>query len=501
MMEELDRVKRSGKFRLVASGKDLHGELTLAGSKSSIYLQDNDFFDAFPKPHRCITGVLLDLTRVTLIDCVTMSGTGNGSHGGERYHFASLFPHFVLYGDRHIAPDQQVITAVDFVIDDATTLFYDFDAFGSVIDARPYIDQIAHANRLEREIHTGAEPQILYFTGKRDIFSAKTALGQISASHNPSHSIGGPNGVRLQNTISVTIAFSEPVLFDEAMTRTATLSNYLGMLVGRPQNILNLAVRLVLENDAASFLRVYWSMPPRRDASEEEKPHPADVLMDAVEEPEAFSNVLANWLQLHAERHEARGRFFGCLADQHYYTVDRLVAAANMFDILPASAVPGDVALSEEQKAAREAARKLFRALPQSAERNSVLGALGRMDKSSLKHKIRHRAKWVLEQASRQFPELEMVCDEAVNCRNFYVHGTEPVFDYEAHSEAKTFFTDTLEWVFAASELIESGWNIGAWLRRGSSISSQFARYHINYSLGLQELNKLLPAVRQAAAG
>jgi hypothetical protein len=138
MMEELEGLKQSGKFRLAASDKDLHGELTLAGSKTSIYLQDNDFFEAFPKPRRCITGVLLDFTQVTLIDCVTMTGTGSGSRGGERYHFANFFPHFVLYGDCHIAPDEPFITAVDFVIDDAATLFYDFDAFGSLIDARPW---------------------------------------------------------------------------------------------------------------------------------------------------------------------------------------------------------------------------------------------------------------------------------------------------------------------------------------------------------------------------
>jgi hypothetical protein len=176
--------------------------------------------------------------------------------------------------------------------------------------------------------------------------------------------------------------------------------------------------------------------------------------------------------------------------------VDRLVAAANMFDILPSAAVPPDVTLSEEQMSSRDEARKLFRALPQSAERNSVLGALGRMGKSSLKHKVRHRAKYVLERAGNKFPELEMVCDEAVNCRNFYVHGSDPVFDYEAHGNAKTFFTETLEWIFAASELIEAGWNIGPWLGRGSSMSSQFARYHINYGLALQELKKLLPTSR-----
>jgi hypothetical protein len=156
--------------------------------------------------------------------------------------------------------------------------------------------------------------------------------------------------------------------------------------------------------------------------------------------------------------------------------------------------------MSEEQKSARDAARKMFRALPPSAERDSVLGELGRMGKSKLKHKIRHRAKALLDKAG-QFPELVMVCDEAVNCRNFYVHGTEPVFDYEANSAARTFFTETLEFVFAASDLMEAGWNISAWLARGSSMSHEFARYHVNYGLGLQELKVLLPARREVVTG
>src|SRR5690242_1889239 len=101
---------------------------------------------------------------------------------------------------------------------------------------------------------------------------------------------------------------------------------------------------------ALGLLRVYWSMPPQREPlHEEDTLHPADVLMDGVRDPRGFSNVLANWLQVHADRREARFRFFGCLAAQRYYTVDRLVAAANMFDILPAAAVPGDVVLTEEQ--------------------------------------------------------------------------------------------------------------------------------------------------------
>ncbi|MCH8913448.1 MAG: hypothetical protein IIA33_07755 [Planctomycetes bacterium] len=56
-----------------------------------------------------------------------------------------------------------------------------------------------------------------------------------------------------------------------------------------------------------------------------------------------------------------------------------------MVDILPSSAIPPDVMLSAELDSAREQARTMFRTLPPSDERNSVLGALGRLGKNSLK--------------------------------------------------------------------------------------------------------------------
>jgi hypothetical protein len=492
-MKELEGSKQTGRFT-TSPGKEISGDLTLAGSKTSLYLHDNEFFDTHAIPNRCITGVLHDRAKVSLIDCITTSGTGSGSRGDDRYHFANLFPHFVVYGDHHITPDQKTITEIDFVIDDATTLFYDFDAFGSVIDARPYIEQIAHANGLDREIKTGPDPQILYFTGKREIFVADTVWGKVSASHSPSHTLGGPSGVRLENTIFVTVALENAITFRDAVLRTGTLLSYFGMLVGRPQNLVKLGLLIASSPEKPVFLRVYWSMPPRRERlHEEENPHPADVLLDAVRQPETFSNVLANWLERHRAWHEARSRFFESFADQHYYSIDRLIGAANMFDILPNSAVPPDVELSEELKAAKEAGRKSFRALPQSLERDSVLGAMGRMGKSGLKHKIRHRAGWLIGASGKHFPELVTVCDEAVNCRNYYVHGNDPRFDYSANPAARVFFTDTLEFMFAASDLIEAGWDVETWSRRGSSMSNQFARYHINYALGLNELKALLP--------
>ena len=90
------------------------------------------------------------------------------------------------------------------------------------------------------------------------------------------------------------------------------------------------------------------------------------------------------------------------------------------------------------------------------------------------------------------FEDLKLITDEAVNCRNFYVHGSAASFDYNANFDAVTFFAQTLEFVFAASDLIEAGWDIQTWCKTWSSMSNPFARYKVNYRNELEELKTLL---------
>jgi len=143
MMDELEGSKQSGVFT-ISPGRDLYGELTLAGPKSRLYLRDKNFFSAHAIPDGCLKGVLHNLTKVTLIGCLS-PGPGTVSYGDERYHFADLFPHYVIYGHQHIGPDEKKIAGTQFVVDDATTLFYDFDAFGFVLDAGQFIEPIIRA--------------------------------------------------------------------------------------------------------------------------------------------------------------------------------------------------------------------------------------------------------------------------------------------------------------------------------------------------------------------
>jgi hypothetical protein len=53
-MEQIEGTKLSGRFKLSPSAKDLHGELTLAEPKTSLYLHDSDFFKTFDPVYECV---------------------------------------------------------------------------------------------------------------------------------------------------------------------------------------------------------------------------------------------------------------------------------------------------------------------------------------------------------------------------------------------------------------------------------------------------------------
>jgi hypothetical protein len=485
-------LRRPGTFH-ISPEKEIYGELTLARAKSRLYLHSQEHFD-LRNISGCLHGTLLDLSKVSLIDCVTppVPGSSRGDRG--QYYFADVFPHFVLEGDEHLDPGEAKVTGIHFLIGDATTLFYDFDAFSMVPDARLLIDQVVAAQSHNREVITGPEPQIFYFTGKQQIFASETVFGAVQATHNPKIKFPGPSGLQLHNQIFVSIAFQEGIVFGEAMRRVTHLVNYLGMLVGRPQILRDIYVELRNASDVPTVLHVYWTMAPKRRRSYRDgKPHPGDILLDAVHYWELFSCMMANWLARQDTWNDARFRFFTSFAKQRHYDIDRLVGSANMFDLLPSTAVPTTLELSGELQHAKAEAKRIFEALPLSAERDSILSSLGRLGKSSLKHKVRYRAQVLTDAAGTLFHDILIVTDEAVNCRNYYVHGSEPRFDYNRNFDAVVFFTDTLEFVFAASDLIEAGWDIKMWAKRPKGATHPFGRYLLNFPNQLQTLKDLLP--------
>lgn len=490
-MEKFKDFRKSGLFR-VSSDVEIPGELSLKGGATSLDLYSTSFFNTHASED--IVGTLHDRTKVSLINCITISGPGSGTRGEEHYHFSSVFPHFALFGDEHISSADRKIAEVSFAIDDAPAVFYDFDVFGSVIDARPHMERIAEAKESGRTIEIGEHPLLFYFTGKHDIFSIDTVLGKISATHGISFTSPGPVGIHVQNTIRLNITFPTEQIVEEAIAAVIDTLRFLEVIAGRPQNISELIFRLPAStNGRPRTLDAYWCLPPRRNKDDESHtPHPGDLPLQAGRDPEKFATVLASWLERNDEWRNARARYATASANQNRYDTDRLVGAANMFDILPSSACTAVVELSPVLESARDAARTAFRALPSSPERESILNALGRIGKPTLKRKIRSRVKLITDAIGARFADLELVTDQAVDCRNFYVHGTPGKFRYGVYSDQSTFFTDTLEFVFAASDLIDAGWDISEWIERGTTMSHPFGRYRVGYTERLAVLTKLL---------
>ena len=94
-----------------------------------------------------------------------------------------------------------------------------------------------------------------------------------------------------------------------------------------------------------------------------------------------------------------------------------------------------------------------------------------------------------------RLPDLDTVLFEAVDCRNHFVHGSKTKINY-VRNEYLFFFVDTLEFVFAASELIDSGWDITRWMKQWTSLSHPFSRFMIEYNGPQKRLRKDLETVK-----
>jgi hypothetical protein len=507
-MQIPDGWQRLGTFTLGAL--ELVGELVLDSERTALRLfyesptgsrYDSNLWWGTDLIKR-IVGTLHDGRQVTLVDCL-LQGT-RSTLGGKTA--LTIYPHYVIHGPGHLDPAAPSITQIQVEIEDAATLFYDFDAFGVVVDeARPLVQTLIEHQRASMarfmEEHgggpgrsipdAGPDAMATYFSGRRELAKIDTCLGTILVQHNPLPSFGGPDGTAIGDRITISLDFAMPRSFADARNALLSVVHFFSLLLGRQQNLMSLHVSTIGKEH---FLDVYWSSPPRRQESSALGPHPAELLIDPLNDETEFRSILPRWLRREPEWKDARERFTTCFYQQNVLTTDRLVAAANMFDILPVSAVPTQVEIGDDLREARDVARASFLALPNSPERDSVLGVLGHIGKPTVKRRIRHRARPIVAAIGNSVPKLIAVLDAAVNCRNHYVHGTDPECNYvENFIDTAGFFTDALEFVFGASDLIEDGWNIEAWHRTRGGRHHPFGDFTENYRARLARLEALLP--------
>lgn len=493
-----DGAKHSGKFAI--DGKALDGELTFAGNETRLYVHSPDFFRPDANEDRCVQGKLHDLTCVSLMACLAGGVPGSTWSTEGKFHSADIQPHYVLHGRRQLGPNDQLVQEISFKLSDAAAIFQDHDAFATAIT--PTQAQIRSLTRdmakvAKRKIPIGPHPQIAYFTGKTRIFRVKTAYGTVFTSHSPNYSMGGPGGVHIDNHIWTGIRFEKPVIFQTAIESIFPLLQFMQIIAGRRQEISNVSLLLKEKDPVKKRLGVYWCMPPKRPAEARRSgtPHVVDLPIDAIREGRLFERVLKDYLARHHEWRAARWRFSDGFAKEQWFDIDRLVGGANMFDLLPSKAVPESMTLTPELQSAQKDSKARFKALPQSPERDSVLGALGRLEMPNLKRKIRHRAAPVIVALDSRLPLLLDVLDLAVDARNYFVHGGATKLDFTGVLQPSLhFLTEALEFTFALSDLHEAGWPIENILRNGTVQSHPFGALLAAYAGELDQLKAALPS-------
>ena len=370
-------------------------------------------------------------------------------------------------------------------------LFYDFDAFGHVTNADSIIDSVLAERRRIRPVQTGEYPQVAYFTGKLTIIEVATRIGKVAVTHQPSFNLGGPDGVYIKNRMVVSVEPDSAVTFDTAIERMMSVVRFLSVISGRRQGVHDIHVQTTASRESVPRpLPVYWSNAPKGEGAKTSylKPHPGDVPLDSIQRPEEFSAVLRNWIAREDGWRVARARYLSGLYKSNNYDADRLVAAANMFDILPADAVPLPATLPADLDETRAACIASLKKHPPGQDRDTAIAALKRMGRPSLPKKVQHRTALVEKHFADRFSELAYVIKLAVQSRNYFVHGPSDDFNYKVVEPFLYFFTDALEFVFAASDLIEAGWNAAQWNNKPHGKGHSFARFRGDYDITLAEL-------------
>ena len=481
-MEDTERTLFANGMFSVSTTQELTGSLSLNREDTILHLWGDQIKNIETLDRTTITGILENQKKVSLIDCiVTQSGRFYGKEGV--FHHYRLFPHYVVIGNRHHLPSEKTISRISFVIDDAMALFHDHVAFGTVNIPPDRVNELASMELFEKIQFENDYPVLAYWTGKTQIFAADTVIGKISACHQPSFDMGGPHGASITNRIAIFIEFSEVMNVKAVDVELRKVLRFFHTILGRPQNLIELQII----EDGTTYPEssdLHLNMYPKYSRSSNiREPDFRDILVDAASDQEGFSRLMCAWLLKEETWRIARSRFATGWARARSYDADRIVGAANMFDLLPHDAVPSDAILEECLEATVQKSRQIFKELPQSEKRDNILGYLGRLKKPSLKEKVRYRSELISSRIGDSIQDIDSVTDAAVDLRNIFVHGsTSAVASKEKLQESISFLTDTLEFVFCASDLVESGWDIESWHKKQKGAGHPFATYLRTYS-------------------
>ena len=487
MKPEPDNLNRIGSFTIGPDGKFL-GSLRLDGQNTSLYLRSDKRFGLNLSLATKITGVLDDLTKVSLIGSWRPTAPSSVWSEEGSIDYCRLYPNYVVLDNHNVSSQDEIISSIRFVPEDWEILFRNLHPYRMFRSDKSVSEHLVQSEDQDR---IGKHQAIFYSTGECEIFSCVTSIGQISAFHIPRTTYPTVRGFRTDSEVNVRIRFDQPVDFDSAILAVIKTQMFFDYIVGRVQNVSGLAITTGLEDDTP--YDVHDCTAPRREQSSDGlRGDSGRPPFDVSKNPERFGSILSSWLSRDQDMLESRNNLLLGWKNRHSYDGDRVVRSANVFDLMPSGFFPSGERLPEDIQTAISNAKAEFGSLPDSIERNKILTVLGMAGKYSLANKVLHRAAIVTKEFSKEISEINIPCKEAVKCRNRYVHGTPSKIDFENHPELSMFLVDTLEFVFAASDLIDSGWSASDWHRPWTDFSHQFELYLYSYKDHLSKLKEVV---------
>lgn len=466
-------------------GTQFLGELILDGEHSNVMLTSRNEIPYDSEPHS-FYGESLDHKKISLHECVGEPSYPEGLYPKFVFKRRS-FPHYALIGSRHIAKDERIFSSVSFQTDDVGLIFSARDTFGSASPDPLELQTILESSFPSRQIAIGKSPAIFFFSGVPDSVPVDIGVGNFAADFDFRSDVSGHAGIQCPSIVNAVLKFDTFKSLDEILDDVVALSLFFTVVAGRYQGIKSIEAEIGGADSASvqdQKISVHWSYAPA--SSDLEASNLRDIPITPEESGAEFYTVFQRWMSRHNDWLPARLRIINWQKNGRTYDENRLVAAANAFDILPDSAYPDIGDLSEAALDARTRCKRIIRELADGAEKTQISNTLAFWGGKSLRLKVLSRSSIIRESFGDDFIDIDMVLATAILARNYFVHGTNS-FGYENYKDLLSFFTDALEFVFVASDLVECGWNAKRWAARRPGFSHPLAAFYRTYKIHMPE--------------
>jgi hypothetical protein len=303
--------------------------------------------------------------------------------------------------------------------------------------------------------------EIFYYVDRGPIFSFKSKDIEFQAFNGVSYRFPSPRGINLTNEVRIGLKFKRPLKLTDAIKAMFEFRGFCEILTQSKHCIQNIVVRHKNAGERESRIRIF---PSHEDTDPGPEIDFRESLVSGGLHKKEFETVLGGWMKRQEAHRDARLRIVLGIREGRSYTVDRLVGAANAFDLLP------DAAFSKPKLPA-SFLKTLATVVLESKKfkqpyREQVLSNLHRVKALNLRQKIESRFSLLPPILRKRLPEMAFLIGHCVRSRNYFVHGAKPKLSVAATRDLMVFFTDTLEFIFVTSELVECGWNVKRWIKQ-----------------------------------